>query len=162
MKTAAAAEQRRLQRNVSGFPKEEPSADIQHRHDIIGIILFIQFQRFLSGFVALLSKTLAHTTVSPRQSLWFIANPCGHRILTIQQHITITRRHGLTEKHTSTPACCRRFSCKRLAMGKQSKRLNKAAQHRKESNYIVVIYNEKLFPPSVMHANTQAPTLFNI
>lgn len=49
-----------------------------------------------------------------------------------------------------------------LIMGKQSERLNKAAQQRKESNYTLDIYNEILFPPSIMEANTRASMLFNM
>lgn len=48
-----------------------------------------------------------------------------------------------------------------LAMGKQSESLNKAAQQRKELNYIMDIYFEIVFSP-VVQANTRAFTSLTI
>lgn len=46
-------------------------------------------------------------------------------------------------------------------MDKQSARLNKAAQQRRESNYIVDIYIQILFS-AVVQANTWVFTSFNV
>lgn len=66
----------------------------------------------------------------------------------LQFLVTVTRHYDLTVKNTHRhQRVVIAVMQATLAMGKQSERLNKAAQQRKKSNSIADIYNEIVFSP---------------